>query len=163
MQLFFRTIQYLKNELNHFFAPENMKKPPSKVAHNRPSIFFQYSQPAQNQPKSHFLFHKNVSLHNFYTMTLLLTTDIHLGHWAVTLSLLSFLDCSNTRILLFQITESWILNSNSKRGFIGGGSKVINPKYYKNSYESCAFLSIGRLDVRSVLTKRSTWALKCIF
>ena len=27
-------------------------------------------QLAQNQPKSHFLFHKNVSLHNFYTMTL---------------------------------------------------------------------------------------------
>ena len=33
-----------------------MKKPPSKVAHNR--------------PKSHFLFHKNVSLRDFYVLTL---------------------------------------------------------------------------------------------
>ena len=52
------------------FAPENMKKPPSKVAHNRPNFFFQYCQPAQNQPKSHILFHKNVSLRDFYIMTL---------------------------------------------------------------------------------------------
>ena len=29
--------------------------------------FFQYCQAAQNQPKSHFLFHKNVSLRDFYT------------------------------------------------------------------------------------------------
>ena len=48
------------------------KKLPSKVAHNRPQFFFQYCQPAQNQPKSHFLFHKNVSLCDFYVMTLLL-------------------------------------------------------------------------------------------
>ena len=34
-------------------------------AHNQPNLFFQYYQPAQNQPKSHFLFPKNV-----YTMTL---------------------------------------------------------------------------------------------
>jgi hypothetical protein len=27
---------------------ENMKKPPSKVAHNRSPIFFPYCQPAQN-------------------------------------------------------------------------------------------------------------------
>ena len=31
-----RTLQYLKK----YFAPENMKKPPSKVAHNRPPFFF---------------------------------------------------------------------------------------------------------------------------
>ena len=29
------------------FAPENMKKPPSKVAHNRPNFFFSIS----NRPK----------------------------------------------------------------------------------------------------------------
>jgi len=29
-----------------------------------------YYKPAQNQQKSHFLFHKNVSLRDFYTMTL---------------------------------------------------------------------------------------------
>ena len=54
-----------------FFS--GMKKLPSKVAHNRPNFFFHYSQPAQNQPKSHFLLHKNFSLHNFYIMTLILT------------------------------------------------------------------------------------------
>ena len=46
-----------------------MKRKPSKVAHNWPPI----RQPVQNQPKSHFLFHKNVSLPNFYIMTLLQT------------------------------------------------------------------------------------------
>ena len=37
-----------------------LKKPPAKVAHNRSPIFFslQYCTPTQNQPKSHFLFHK---------------------------------------------------------------------------------------------------------
>ena len=48
-----------------------MKKLLSKVAHNRPKrFFFQSCQPAQNLPKTHFLFHKNVSLHDFYIMTL---------------------------------------------------------------------------------------------
>ena len=49
--------------MNYLFAPENMEKIPSIVAHNRPTIFCQM---AQNQHKSHFLFHKNVSLHDFY-------------------------------------------------------------------------------------------------
>ena len=57
--------------LNFFFAPENMKKPPSKVAHNLPQFFFHYCQLAQNQPKSHFLSHKNVSLHDSCVMTLI--------------------------------------------------------------------------------------------
>ena len=57
-----------------FFANENMKKKLSKVAHNWPKFFFQYFQPAKNQPKSHFLFHKNVSLRDFYIMTLLKST-----------------------------------------------------------------------------------------
>ena len=47
-----------------FFAHENRKKTASKVAHNRPN--FQYSQPVQNQLKSHILFHKNGSPHNFF-------------------------------------------------------------------------------------------------
>jgi hypothetical protein len=32
--------------------------------------FLHYCQPTQNQPNSHFLFHRNVSLCNFYIMTL---------------------------------------------------------------------------------------------
>ena len=47
-----------------------MKKTLSKVAHIRPPFFFQYCQLAQNQPKSHFLFHKNVFLCDFYITTL---------------------------------------------------------------------------------------------
>ena len=47
-----------------------MKKLLSKV-HNRPNFFFStYCQPAQNKLKSHFLFLKNVSLRDFYVMTL---------------------------------------------------------------------------------------------
>jgi hypothetical protein len=47
MQLFSTdTISFFK----YFFGNENMKKQPSKVAHNRPKRFFQYCQPAQNQP-----------------------------------------------------------------------------------------------------------------
>ena len=42
-------------------AMKTWKKTPSKVAHNQSPIFFQYCQPAQNQPKSQFLFNRNCS------------------------------------------------------------------------------------------------------
>ena len=45
--------------LNFFFAHENMKKAASKVA-----------KPAQIQPKSQFLFHKNLPPRDFSIMTL---------------------------------------------------------------------------------------------
>ena len=45
--------------LNFFFAHENMKKPASKVA-----------KLAQIQPKSQFLFHKNLPPRDFSIMTL---------------------------------------------------------------------------------------------
>ena len=63
-----RALQYFFLNFN-FFYPESMKKTPSKVAHNRPNFFFSVA----NQPKSHFLFHQNVSLHDFYIMTLVCT------------------------------------------------------------------------------------------
>ena len=47
-----------------------MKTTPSKVVYNWPKFFFYDCQPAQNQPKSQFLFHKNCSLHDFFIMTL---------------------------------------------------------------------------------------------
>ena len=56
--------------LKFCFVCENMKKQPSKVAHNWPQFFFQYCQPAQNQPESQLLFHKNCSLHDLCIMTL---------------------------------------------------------------------------------------------
>ena len=52
------------------FFFENMKKSPSKVAHNRPRLFFLYCQPAQIQPKSQFLFHKNCSPRDLCIKTL---------------------------------------------------------------------------------------------
>ena len=55
MQLFSADATIFKNKI----APENMKKTPSKIAHYK--------------PKSHFLFHKNVSLCNSYIKTLPLT------------------------------------------------------------------------------------------
>jgi hypothetical protein len=70
MQVFSADATIFKKKIELFFAPENIKKKTSKVAHNWPPIFFQYCQPAQNQLKSHFLFHKNVSLRDFYIMTL---------------------------------------------------------------------------------------------
>ena len=63
------TLQCLKKKLT-FFCPRKHEKKPSKVPQNRPNFFFQYCQPAQNQPRSQFLFHKNVSLRYFYKKTL---------------------------------------------------------------------------------------------
>ena len=48
-----------------FFAHENMKKSASKVA-----------EPAQIQPKSQFLFHKNLPPRDFSLMTLSVTVLI---------------------------------------------------------------------------------------
>ena len=71
MQLFSADTTMLLKKNYIFFAPENMKKPPSKVAHNRPRpFFFQYCQSAQIQPKSQFLFHKNLPPRDFSIMTL---------------------------------------------------------------------------------------------
>ena len=49
-----------------------MKKPPSKVAHNWPRLFFQYCQSAQIQPESQSLFHNNLPPPDFFLMTLVL-------------------------------------------------------------------------------------------
>ena len=51
-----------------YFCPWKYEKPSSKVAHNRPKMFFSVL------PKSHILFHKNGSMRDFYKMTLLETT-----------------------------------------------------------------------------------------
>ena len=78
MQLFSVDVTIFKKRIDIFFAPENMKKLLSKVAHNRPKrFFFQSCRPAQNLPKTHFLFHKNVSLHDFYIMTLAVCTKTY--------------------------------------------------------------------------------------
>ena len=50
-----------------------MKKTPSNDSHNLHPFFSVLPtspKPAQNQPKPHFLFHKNVSLRDFCRMTL---------------------------------------------------------------------------------------------
>ena len=52
------------------FAHENMKNLPSKVAYFMAQFFFQYCQPAQKQPKSQFLFHKNCSPRDLCILTL---------------------------------------------------------------------------------------------
>ena len=46
---------FSKKKINLFFAHENIKKTPSKVAHNRPQTFFsQYCPAAQTSPESIF-------------------------------------------------------------------------------------------------------------
>ena len=49
-----------------FFVHENMKKLPSKVAHNQPKRLFQYCKQAKNQLEFNFFSHKNVSLKQSY-------------------------------------------------------------------------------------------------
>ena len=43
---------------NFFFDPENMKKPPSKVAHNRPPTFFMYWPGCPNGPVTEIMYHQ---------------------------------------------------------------------------------------------------------
>ena len=64
------TISKEKKHSMFSFAFENMKKLPTKVAHNWLQFFFQYCQQAQNQRKFQFLFHKNCSPSDFWIITL---------------------------------------------------------------------------------------------
>ena len=66
MQLFSAEATIVFKKYISFFAPENMKKPTSKVAYNRPKLLFL----AQIQHKSLFLFHKNCSPRDLCIMTL---------------------------------------------------------------------------------------------
>jgi hypothetical protein len=54
MQLFSADpIVFSQKKIKKKIDPENMKKPPSKVAHNRPpTIFFQYWPGCPNGPKT---------------------------------------------------------------------------------------------------------------
>ena len=74
MQLVSADARVLLKKIWDFFLPlKTWKNCPQKLPK---LIFFQYCQPAQNLPKSNFLFHKNVSLRDFYIMTL---SVIHRG------------------------------------------------------------------------------------
>ena len=42
MQLLVQMLKYFQNKFKMVFDPKNMKKPPSKIAHNRPKFFFFY-------------------------------------------------------------------------------------------------------------------------
>jgi hypothetical protein len=64
---------FSKKNLKEMLHPKTFKNCPQKLLIIGPNFFFQYCQLAQNQPKSHFLFHKNVSL-DFYIMTLVQST-----------------------------------------------------------------------------------------
>ena len=62
MQLFSVYTALFFDKIKIFFAPENIRKTPSKVAHNlEKRCFFQYCQLAQIS----YIFHKNGSLHDF--------------------------------------------------------------------------------------------------
>ena len=66
-----RTLGYFQKNFKTFFClPKHEKTALKSCSESAQALFFQYCQPAQNLPKSHFLFHKNVSLRDFYIMTL---------------------------------------------------------------------------------------------
>ena len=54
-------------------APENMKKPSSKVAHNHLKFFFSTANQPKTRPNLRF-FHRNLPLHDFSIMTLIIHT-----------------------------------------------------------------------------------------
>ena len=66
MQLFSEDTTMFLKKTNIFFAPENMIKPPSKVAHNQPRPFFfsKYCQSAQIQPKT-----QSLTVNNYMQVT----------------------------------------------------------------------------------------------
>ena len=62
-----RTLQcFQKNNL----APENMKKPPSKVAHNWPKIIFSVLPTSPKPAQISAIFHRNLPQCDFSIMTL---------------------------------------------------------------------------------------------
>ena len=64
-------LQCFWNEFENKFPHENMKKPAYLgLLTINPKFYFQYCQPARNQPKSHILNHNNGYLRNFYILTL---------------------------------------------------------------------------------------------
>ena len=52
MQLFCVDAIMFSKKIEKKKLPENMKKTPKKVAHNRPQIFFQYLPGCPNGPKT---------------------------------------------------------------------------------------------------------------
>ena len=79
MQLFSadaKTFSKKKNLI--FFHPKTWKTRAQELLIIGPNFFFQYCQSAQYRPKSHLLFHKNVSLRDFYIMTLPASQMLHL-------------------------------------------------------------------------------------
>ena len=56
-----RTLQCFQKKIFFFFAHKKLKKPPSKVAHNRPKHFIPQPSPSHSQqPKIDFSCYKNV-------------------------------------------------------------------------------------------------------
>ena len=92
-----------------------MIKLPSKVAHNRPKYFFQYCQPAQRQPTSEFLFHKNCSPYNYvFHIIAQVTQNLELSAYAQRTTYLFFGRIENSKNC-FQdlLTFRWSQNQNT--------------------------------------------------
>ena len=69
MQLFSAHVTIFLKEFKKKLTLKTRKNCPQKLLIIA-QFFFQYCHPAENQPKSHFLFHKNISPRDFYIMTL---------------------------------------------------------------------------------------------
>ena len=69
MQLFSADATMFSNKIYIFLPLKTWKNNPQKMLIVGPDPFFQYRELAQIQPKSQFLFHKNIPLRDF-SMTL---------------------------------------------------------------------------------------------
>ena len=70
MQLFSADATILFKNIKLFFAPENMKKTLSKVAHNRPKLFFSVLPTGPKPAQISDIFHRNLPPRDFSIMTL---------------------------------------------------------------------------------------------
>ena len=74
MQLLSAETTIFQKKSKCFFAPDNMKKPPSKVAHNHPKFFFSVLPTSQKPDQISDIFHRNLPLRDFSIMTLIIHT-----------------------------------------------------------------------------------------
>jgi hypothetical protein len=76
MQFFSADATIFKEKLNFLFAPGTKKNELLKLLIIGPQFFFQYCQPAKNQPKISDIFHRNLPPCDFSIMTLAIVSSL---------------------------------------------------------------------------------------
>ena len=81
-----RTLQCFWKKINIFLPTKTWINQPQKLLIIGPQFFFQYFLPAQNQHKSHILFHKNGSLRDFFFDPKYNNNSNESSNWAIRIS-----------------------------------------------------------------------------